>query len=379
MCNILAIFAFFRLPKASSALSNSEVAGYFLEEDTTLKNVSKLDQAVDFFKDKTLEASLPASRQEVVTCPSTDVIRNRARCRQGNHWVDCYRDSCCPSYTLIVGRCIPSTEDPCSEEYGMCEQQCSTYFGRVLCTCFTGYLFNKTRLQLGLVPTCLDKNECEDDNGGCEQVCINTEGSSRCECEKGYQLQEDDTSCEPIKGPKGPINAGAAFRPKPAVRRLTKTVNKLEEKFRALNSAIKLYSFAGGVPGPEGPPGPPGSPGPRGFPGPAGSGSGGIREDETDEEMDSYVITTGKTGAKKKGEFCRCRRGPVGEPGPAGETGPRGFRGEQGLRGEKGAEGSFDFLMAMMKDVREDIEMLKEKVFGNDQSELDPRRFGRKK
>ena len=27
--------------------------------------------------------------------------------------------------------------------------------------------------------------------------------------------------------------------------RLSKTVNKLEEKFRALNSAIKLYSFAG--------------------------------------------------------------------------------------------------------------------------------------
>ena len=29
--------------------------------------------------------------------------------------------------------------------------------------------------------------------------------------------------------------------------RLSKTVNKLEEKFRALNSAIKLYSFAGNI------------------------------------------------------------------------------------------------------------------------------------
>lgn len=262
----------------------------------------------------------------------------------------------------------------------MCEQQCSTYFGRVLCTCFNGYLFNKTRLQLGLVPTCLDKNECEDDNGGCEQICKNTEGSNQCECEEGYELQDDDTSCEQIKGSSvGTIKAEAAFRPKPAVRRLTKTVNKLEEKFRALNSAIKLYSFAGGVPGPEGPPGPTGSPGPRGFPGPAGSGSDGVRDDEIDEEMDSYVISSGKTGGKKKGDFCRCRRGPTGEPGTAGETGPRGFRGEQGLRGEKGAEGSFDFLMAMMKDVREDIEMLKEKVLGNDQSELDPRRFAGKK
>ena len=104
-----------------------------------------------------------------------------------------------------------------------------------------------------------------------------------------------------------------------------------------------------------------------------------MREEETDEDMDSYVVSTGKNGAKKKGEFCRCRRGPVGEPGPAGGTGPRGFRGEQGLRGEKGAEGSFDFLMAMMKDVREDIEMLKERVIGDDKSELDPRRFAGKK
>ena len=37
-----------------------------------------------------------------------------------------------------------------------------------------------------------------------------------------------------------------ALRQKPTeVRRLAKTVTKLEEKFRALNSAIKLYSFAG--------------------------------------------------------------------------------------------------------------------------------------
>ena len=44
----------------------------------------------------------------------------------------------------------------------------------------------------------------------------------------------------------------------------------LEERFRALNMAIKLYSFAGGAPGPEGPNGPPGPAGPRGFPGPPG-------------------------------------------------------------------------------------------------------------
>ncbi len=47
-------------------------------------------------------------------------------------------------------------------------------------------------------------------------------------------------------------------------------MDNLEERFRSLNTAIKLYSFAGGLPGPPGPPGPPGAQGPRGFPGPEG-------------------------------------------------------------------------------------------------------------
>merc|ERR1719427_382682 len=201
VCNILVLLTIFTLHQTSSVFSNPEVAGYFLEKDIVINNVSKIDQAVDYVKDQMLESFLPASRQEVVTCPSTDVIRNRARCRQGNHWVDCYRDSCCPSYTLIVGRCIPSSDDPCSDKYGLCEQQCSTYFGRVICTCSTGYTFNKTRHQLGLVPTCLDKNECEEDGGGCEHICVNTEGGRKCECEEGYKLQEEDeASCQIDRG-----------------------------------------------------------------------------------------------------------------------------------------------------------------------------------
>ena len=33
-----------------------------------------------------------------------------------SHWRKIYdfRDSCCPGYTLLAGRCIPQTEDPCS-------------------------------------------------------------------------------------------------------------------------------------------------------------------------------------------------------------------------------------------------------------------------
>ena len=53
----------------------------------------------------------------------------------------------------------------------------------------------------------------------------------------------------------------------------------------------------------------------------------------------------------------------MGEPGPPGERGPRGFRGEQGLRGPQGEDGSFDFMMALLRDVKQDIAKLKEKVF----------------
>ena len=134
-----------------------------------------------------------------------------------------------------------------------------------------------------------------------------------------------------------------------------------------------MLCVPGGVPGPEGPQGPPGPPGPRGFPGPPGAGGGGgggeqeEEEEILEEDLDSYVLTAhasaGAGDKKAADQFCKCKRGPVGEAGPPGERGPRGFRGEQGLRGPKGEDGSFDFIMALLKDVREDIAKLKEKVF----------------
>ena len=62
-------------------------------------------------------------------------------------------------------------------------------------------------------------------------------------------------------------------------------------------------SFAGGVPGPEGPPGPPGPAGPRGFPGPAGRGAA-AGEEETGAELDSWVAGPGRQGGggKRRGE-----------------------------------------------------------------------------
>ena len=92
--------------------------------------------------------------------------------------------------------------------------------------------------------------------------------------------------------------------------------------------------MTGGVPGPEGPPGPPGPPGPRGFPGPAGGGLGGEDDGDLEADLDSYVLTAGTRSEK----FCRCKRGPLGQPGAPGERGPRGFRGEQGLRGPRGRQ-----------------------------------------
>ena len=68
-------------------------------------------------------------------------------------------------------------QDPCGAQYGLCEQKCSTYFGRVICTCFAGFSFNKTRHALGLGPACEDRDECVEDNGGCQHLCVNTPGS----------------------------------------------------------------------------------------------------------------------------------------------------------------------------------------------------------
>ena len=164
-------------------------------------------------------------------------------------------------------------------------------------------------------------------------------------------------------------------------------VSDLEEMVRSLNTAIKLYSFAAGPPGPPGPagtPGPPGPTGPRGFPGTTGSGSvlGPAHFGETyqhpqvvsdpeefeeasleaeEEGLDSFKMV--RRNGKK--HFCRCKRGPVGSPGAQGALGPRGPRGETGPVGRKGEPGSFDFFMLMMADLRHDLEQLQARVYPN--------------
>ena len=117
-----------------------------------------------------------------------------------NEWTDCSRSNCCPSYTYVAGRCVPDDINPCS--LNLCEQKCSVYFGRVVCTCFSGYKFNRQKHLLassqqqqqedeneqqqnaqnhqgqnqqqqhlsGTVQACEDIDECQDNNGDCEQV-----------------------------------------------------------------------------------------------------------------------------------------------------------------------------------------------------------------
>ncbi|TSK38395.1 Collagen and calcium-binding EGF domain-containing protein 1 [Bagarius yarrelli] len=53
-----------------------------------------------------------------------------------------------------------------------------------------------------------------------------------------------------------------------------------------------------------------------------------------------------------------------GPPGAPGRDGLKGEKGSPGPRGPPGPPGSFDFLLLMMADIRQDIIELQDKVFG---------------
>ncbi|KAK8397657.1 hypothetical protein O3P69_004441 [Scylla paramamosain] len=348
------------------------------------------------------------TRSDTLECPSANVITTRYKCQVKDQWVDCYRRHCCQGYNFVAGRCLPDSVDPCSQNF--CEQKCSVYFGRVICTCFSGYRFSPENHKRGITPVCLDIDECSSGTGICEHECINEPGSFRCSCRQGFHLRGDNTTCEleseggavpsprqrnssaPLEFSQPLVHAHRRDRGNEcsascsSVGQMAAKIRSLEEKIDTLSTAVRLYSFAAGLPGPEGPPGPPGSSGPRGFPGPAGSpgppGEAGpqgppwtappkttvapLPADEPftkeDFPLDSWTVITGQ-GRRK---FCRCRRGAVGPPGASGKPGPRGLPGIPGVPGEKGDPGSFDFLNLMIADVRHDIQKLQEKVFGDE-------------
>ncbi|XP_027724946.1 collagen and calcium-binding EGF domain-containing protein 1 [Vombatus ursinus] len=287
----------------------------------------------------------------------------------------CFRKKCCKGYKFVLGQCIPEDYDVCSE--APCEQQCTDNFGRVLCTCYPGYRYDRERHRNKVKPYCLDIDECATSNETlCSQICINTLGSYRCECREGYIREEDGKTC--TKGDKGHdekvenvLKAGTCCATCKEFHQMKQMVLQLKQKIALLpNNAAdlgkhitvdKLLASNTYLPGPPGQPGgqgPPGSPGPKGSPGfpgvPGPPGQPGPRG------------SMGPIGPSPDlSHIKQGRRGPVGPPGAPGRDGSKGERGAPGPKGSPGPPGSFDFLLLMMADVRNDIAELQEKVFGH--------------
>ncbi|KAF3832133.1 hypothetical protein F7725_025798 [Dissostichus mawsoni] len=180
-----------------------------------------------------------------------------------------------------------------------CEQQCTDNFGRVVCTCYHGYRFDRERHRSHKSPYCLDIDECEQpDSSVCDQECVNTVGSFLCRCHSDYILAPDQRSCIP----------------------------DLQDLQELQGSQVTTPRGAGEERGPRGQRS-------------AGSSRSEGKHGPVGPEPDLKHMKRG-------------RRGPVGD------------RGTPGPRGPPGPPGSFDFLLLMMADIRNDIIELQEKVFG---------------
>uniref|UniRef100_A0A667X6X1 Collagen and calcium binding EGF domains 1 n=1 Tax=Myripristis murdjan TaxID=586833 RepID=A0A667X6X1_9TELE len=273
-------------------------------------------------------------------CSENKIATTKYPCLKSNGEVTtCYRKKCCKGFKFVLGQCIPEDYDVCAG--APCEQQCTDHFGRVVCTCYPGYRYDRERHRNREKPYCLDIDECADKNMTiCSQICINFAGSYRCECEKGYFLEDDGKTC--TKGERAVhlfgksdnvMKAGTCSATCDDFHQIKMSVLQLKQKVASSNAVnVKFkgtfnylcpvaYTFSFCDPGPEGPPGhtgllgPPGPPGPRGLMGPIGP--------------------TPDLSHIKQG-----RRGPVGPPG------------------------SFDFLLLLMADIRNDIADLQSKVYG---------------
>nr|XP_023028592.1 collagen and calcium-binding EGF domain-containing protein 1-like [Leptinotarsa decemlineata] len=265
--------------------------------------------------------------------------------------------------------CIHKSEDPCSMK--LCEQRCTVYLQRVICTCYHGYKFNPENQRMGKKPVCEDINECLNGNGGCQHKCINEVGSFRCECNSDYKLRQDNKTCELINVSEN-SNIQAAYVDRcyancESMIILTDQIRLLEEKMFALSTAIRLSSFASGPPGPMGPQGPPGPQGPRGFPG------SDVTSSKSSSNLDyTYSMVDAFVPLGDGNNQCSCKRGPQGEIGATGPQGPKGEQGDRGAKGPKGDKWSIDFLLLLLADLRHDIVHLQKRVYTNEE---DPPKF----
>ncbi|XP_008527628.1 collagen and calcium-binding EGF domain-containing protein 1 isoform X2 [Equus asinus] len=269
-------------------------------------------------------------------CSENKIATTKYPClKPSGELTTCFRKKCCKGYKFVLGQCIPEDIDECATS-------------------------NETL---------------------CAHICINTLGSYRCECREGYIQEDDGRTC--TKGDKYPNDTGHEEKSENAVRagtccasckefhQMKQTVLQLKQKIALLpNSAAGLGKYVTGdkvlasntyLPGPPGLPGgqgPPGSPGPKGSPGfpgvPGPPGQPGPRG------------SMGPMGPSPDlSHIKQGRRGPVGPPGAPGRDGSKGERGAPGPRGSPGPPGSFDFLLLMLADIRNDIAELQEKVFGH--------------
>ncbi|KAL2088827.1 hypothetical protein ACEWY4_015726 [Coilia grayii] len=294
-----------------------------------------------------------------------------------------FRRKCCAGFRFVMGQCIPESVDVCAGS--PCEQQCTDNFGRVVCTCYPGYRFDRERHRSHQQPYCLDIDECEESNNTvCDHVCENTPGSFHCRCLSGYILAPDQHSCILTHNLSAPgkldplMSSGSCSLTCQDIISMRNSLQQLKLRLAShtpaqalspglANSSDKppvgrlgkgqdVHTATGlpGSPGPPGLPGHPGEPGEKGEPGARGPpGPPGPRGD------------MGPMGPEPDLEHIkRGRRGPVGPPGAPGKNGLKGDRGSPGPRGPPGPPGSFDFLLLMMADIRNDIIELQEHVFG---------------
>ncbi|KAM8827874.1 collagen and calcium-binding EGF domain-containing protein 1 isoform 2-T2 [Spinachia spinachia] len=305
-------------------------------------------------------------------CSENNISTTKYPCVKSSGEVTaCYRKKCCRGFKFVLGQCIPEDYDVCAG--APCEQQCTDHFGRVVCTCYPGYRYDRERHRNREKPYCLDIDECANNSiTACSQICVNSAGGYRCDCEKGHFLEEDGKTCTTgeravhlFEKSDNVMNAGTCSATCDDFHQIRMSVLQLKQKMALLSNSADVPQqstskkiltppmFLPGRTGLPGPPdpgpegaagrsglsGPPGSPGPRGLMGPMGP--------------------TPDLSHIKRGS-----RGPVGPPGAPGKDGRKGDRGAAGAVGPPGPPGSFDFLLLLMADIRNDIADLQSKVYG---------------
>ncbi|XP_048829177.1 collagen and calcium-binding EGF domain-containing protein 1-like isoform X1 [Brienomyrus brachyistius] len=312
-------------------------------------------------------------------CPENKIVTAEYPCHGPNgQTLTCFRRKCCEGYRFVMGQCIPESVDVCAGS--PCEQQCTDNFGRVICTCYPGFRFDRERHRRHQHPYCLDVDECEESGGTvCEQACENTPGSFQCRCSSGYTLGPDQRSCMPSHTLSSPgkserlMTSGSCSLTCQDVAGMKESLAELRLKLSDSASSGQMLPPGQGsadklphrqkepnISALRGPPGPPGTHGVQGQPGEKGEpGARGLPGPQGPRGSMGPMGPTPNLDHIKRG-----RRGPVGPTGAPGRDGQKGDRGSPGPPGPAGPPGSFDFLLLVMADIRNDLIELQEQVFG---------------